>query len=149
MTVPTRRMRNASEPPRRHGLICASCGTYTVTAVDALFSNPRVGSPQRFCSPACRVAAWRRRQAGVGEAHHVSAPAGGHDASALATSTTTRSAVITPRARQKSMRSTISAVKKHPRNSSRDVTKKFLTDHPHAAGSGQAAIAQIAMNPLP
>ena len=68
MTGSTRGMRNASEPPRRRGLICASCGTYTVTAVDGLFSNPRVGSPQRFCSPACRIAVWRRRRAGVSEA---------------------------------------------------------------------------------
>ncbi len=60
-------MRNASDPPTRHGLTCASCGTFTVTAVEGLFKNPRVGSPQRFCSPACRAAAFRRRRAGATE----------------------------------------------------------------------------------
>ena len=60
------RMRNALEHGR-HGVTCASCGAFSVTAVDGLFSNPRVGSQQRFCSPACRVAAWRRRRAGVAE----------------------------------------------------------------------------------
>jgi hypothetical protein len=60
-------MRNASDPPARHGITCASCGAFTLTAIEGLFSNPRVGSPQRFCSPACRAAAWRRRQAGVTE----------------------------------------------------------------------------------
>jgi hypothetical protein len=60
-------IRNASEPPVRHGITCATCGTFTLTAIKGLFSNPRVGSPQRFCSPACRAAAWRRRQAAVPE----------------------------------------------------------------------------------
>ena len=63
------RMRDASEPLVRHGVTCASCGTFTftVTAIEGLFYNPPVGSPQRFCSPACRAAAWRRRRAGVTE----------------------------------------------------------------------------------
>jgi hypothetical protein len=60
-------MRNASDPPARHGITCASCGAFTLTAIEELFSNPRVGAPQRFCDPACRAAAWRRRQAGVHE----------------------------------------------------------------------------------
>lgn len=60
-------MRNAWEPLVRHGLTCASCGTFTVTAIEGVFYNPPVGSPQRFCSPACRAAAWRRRRAGVTE----------------------------------------------------------------------------------
>ena len=67
MNPPDDGMRNASERPPPHGFTCASCGTFTVTAVDGLFSNPRVGSQQRFCAPACRVAAWRRRRAGVAE----------------------------------------------------------------------------------
>jgi hypothetical protein len=60
-------MRDASPGPARRGFTCACCGHFTVTAVDGLFANPRSGSPARFCSPACRTAAWRRRQAGVGE----------------------------------------------------------------------------------
>lgn len=66
MTETTPGMRNASGPAR-HGVTCASCGAFSVTEVEGLFSNPRVGSPQRFCSPACRTAAWRRRRAGVTE----------------------------------------------------------------------------------
>ena len=64
---PTPTMRNASGPPDRQGLICACCGRLVVTAVDGLFANPTVGSPRRFCSPACRQAAWRRRAAQVAE----------------------------------------------------------------------------------
>ena len=68
MTIPAHHgMRNASEAPTRTGFTCASCGRYTVTAVEGHFANPRVGSTQRFCSPACRQAAWRRRQSGVSE----------------------------------------------------------------------------------
>jgi hypothetical protein len=61
------RMRDASPAPVRHGFICGCCGHFTVTAVEGLFSNPQPGSPARFCSPACRTAAWRRRRAGVPE----------------------------------------------------------------------------------
>jgi hypothetical protein len=60
-------MRNASPPPVRTGVTCVSCGAFRVIAVQGLFSNPKVGSPQRFCSPACRQAAWRRRRVGVAE----------------------------------------------------------------------------------
>ena len=60
-------MRNASEAPTRHGVTCAGCGAFTVTAIDGLFANPPVGSPRRFCSPACRAGAWRRRRGGVAE----------------------------------------------------------------------------------
>ena len=55
-------MRDASDPVRR-GYDCAACGRFVVTAVDGLFRNPPVGSPARFCGPACRQAAYRRRQA--------------------------------------------------------------------------------------
>ena len=69
-------MRNASrradhEPPgqepRRTSFTCACCGREIVTAIEGLFYNPPVGSERRFCDAACRVAAWRRRKAGVPE----------------------------------------------------------------------------------
>jgi hypothetical protein len=60
-------MRDASPTPARHGFTCACCGRFTVTGIDGLFTNPQPGSPARFCSPACRTAAWRRRRAGVPE----------------------------------------------------------------------------------
>jgi len=47
--------------------VCECCGHSTVTAVEGLFVNPKPGSPRRFCSPACRQAAYRRRRAGVNE----------------------------------------------------------------------------------
>ena len=60
-------MRNASPGPRRHTITCQCCGRTIVTAVEELFVNPAVGSPQRFCGAACRQAAWRRRRAGTPE----------------------------------------------------------------------------------
>jgi hypothetical protein len=60
-------MRDASESRQRFGFTCQSCRRFIVTGVEGLFSNPSVGSSQRFCSPACRQAAFRRRQAGVAE----------------------------------------------------------------------------------
>jgi hypothetical protein len=51
----------------RWGFTCQACGKLTVTAVDGLFTNPPRGSRQRFCSPACRQAAHRRRQAHTAE----------------------------------------------------------------------------------
>jgi hypothetical protein len=60
-------MRNASRPLEHEGFSCAVCGRVVITRVEGLFSNPKVGSPRRFCSPACRVAAHRRRQAGIPE----------------------------------------------------------------------------------
>ncbi len=60
-------MRDACEPPVREGFSCASCGRFNVTAVAGLFRQPRAGSPQRFCDPSCRQAAYRRRRAGVSE----------------------------------------------------------------------------------
>jgi hypothetical protein len=59
--------RNASSQPARSELTCACCGKTIITAIEGLYYNPPVGSPQRFCSPACRQAAWRRRRAGVDE----------------------------------------------------------------------------------
>jgi hypothetical protein len=38
-----------------------------VTTVEGVFSNPAVGSVQRFCSASCRQAAYRRRLSGVAE----------------------------------------------------------------------------------
>jgi hypothetical protein len=60
-------MRDASDRPAREVSRCDCCGRQTVTAVDGLFRNPKPGSPRRFCSPACRQAAYRRRRAGVAE----------------------------------------------------------------------------------
>jgi hypothetical protein len=60
-------MRNASDLPRRDGFTCEHCGRFCVTAIDGVFSNPKAGSARRFCDPACRQAAWRRRRAGVAE----------------------------------------------------------------------------------
>ncbi len=64
-------MRDASTPDAtpegREAFTCASCGHLTVTAIEGLFHNPQVGSPSRFCSAACRTAAWRRRRAGATE----------------------------------------------------------------------------------
>jgi hypothetical protein len=51
----------------RHGFTCQSCGQLVVTDVEGLFSNPERGSTQRFCTPACRQAAYRRRHAGTAE----------------------------------------------------------------------------------
>ena len=56
-----------SPNPHREGFTCASCRRFVVTAVTGVFANPKVGSPARFCSPACRTAAWRRRRIGVPE----------------------------------------------------------------------------------
>ena len=70
-------MRNASrtageqapnEEPSRTSFVCACCARTIVTAIEGLFYNPPVGSKRRFCDPACRQAAWRRRKAGVLEA---------------------------------------------------------------------------------
>ena len=68
-------MRNAStgpdpartQPPTPQGIVCAGCGHFSVHTVPGLFTNPQTGSPRRFCSPACRQAAHRRRRAGVPE----------------------------------------------------------------------------------
>lgn len=68
-------MRDALPPSAhgyaRYGGYCQACGHLVVTAVEGLFDNPRRGSEQRFCSPACRQRAYRRRRAQVEE----SAPA--------------------------------------------------------------------------
>lgn len=63
----TESMRDASDRPARTIVRCECCGTDTVITVEGLFSNPQPGSPRRFCSPACRQAAYRRRRAGVNE----------------------------------------------------------------------------------
>lgn len=47
----------------RHGYHCDACGRFVVTAIDGLFRNRPTGSPARFCGPACRQAAYRRRRA--------------------------------------------------------------------------------------
>ena len=60
-------MCDAYDRPVRTTFICDCCARTIVTAVEGLFRNPRTGSPQRFCSPACRQAAYRRRRADVAE----------------------------------------------------------------------------------
>lgn len=51
----------------RTGLTCQCCGRVIVISVEGLFQTPTHGSAQRFCDPACRQAAYRRRQADVPE----------------------------------------------------------------------------------
>ena len=60
-------MRDASDEPERRGFACQACGRFITTAIEGLFNNPAVGSTQRFCSPGCRQAAYRRRRAGAEE----------------------------------------------------------------------------------
>ena len=62
-------MRDAypDQPAHRTTFACTLCGRTTVTSITGLFHNPTTGSPRRFCSPACRQAAYRRRQAGAPE----------------------------------------------------------------------------------
>ena len=67
MTKVPERLRDASDRPARDVSRCECCGADTVIAVEGVFTNPRPGSPRRFCSPACRQAAYRRRRAGAGE----------------------------------------------------------------------------------
>ena len=52
---------------RRVGYICPPCGRFIATEVDGWSLRATRGSPPRFCSPSCRQAAYRRRQAGVAE----------------------------------------------------------------------------------
>jgi hypothetical protein len=61
-------MRDASDRPAPEGFTCPVCGRFIVTAIDGFWSTPTSGSPRRFCDPACRQAAYRRRRAGVTEA---------------------------------------------------------------------------------
>jgi hypothetical protein len=60
-------MRDASKRPDQQGFTCDSCGRFIVTAIDGLWQARNAGSPRRFCDPACRQAAYRRRQAGAAE----------------------------------------------------------------------------------
>ena len=52
---------------RRTGYVCPPCGRFIATEVEGLALRVGRGSPPRFCSPGCRQAAYRRRQAGVAE----------------------------------------------------------------------------------
>jgi hypothetical protein len=60
-------MRDASASPRREGFTCPVCGRFITTFLEGIYASPRSGSPRRFCTPACRQAAARRRAAGVPE----------------------------------------------------------------------------------
>ncbi len=51
----------------RYGFTCQACGCLIVTDVEGLFSTPTRGSTRRFCTPACRQAAYRRRRAAIAE----------------------------------------------------------------------------------
>ncbi len=48
---------------QRTGLRCQCCGRVIVLSVEGLFTTATRGSTQRFCGPACRQAAYRRRRA--------------------------------------------------------------------------------------
>ena len=60
-------MRDASQRPARELFRCQCCGREVVIAIEGLYRNPQPGSPRRFCDPACRQAAYRRRRAGAAE----------------------------------------------------------------------------------
>ena len=77
-------MRDASDHPARDIFRCECRGRDSVTAVEGPFTNPKPGSPRRFCSPACRQAAYRRRRAGVAESTTLQR-SGGRDRSLHAT----------------------------------------------------------------
>jgi hypothetical protein len=51
----------------RVGFVCPPCGRFVPTSVQGVVLRDGRGSPSRFCSPSCRQAAYRRRQAGVSE----------------------------------------------------------------------------------
>jgi len=53
--------------PARDGFTCPAYGQFIVTAVEGIWTTPTVGSPRRFCTPACRQAAYRWRRAGPPE----------------------------------------------------------------------------------
>jgi hypothetical protein len=59
-------------PPNSHGLertglYCQCCGLEIVLSVQDVFAHTPRGSARRFCDPACRQAAYRRRIANVEE----------------------------------------------------------------------------------
>lgn len=60
-------LRDASPEAGPEGFECLVCGRFIVTALEGFWRNPSVGSRRRFCDPACRQAAYRRRRAGVAE----------------------------------------------------------------------------------
>jgi hypothetical protein len=55
------------EAAQRAGFTCPPCGRFVLREVEGVVLRASTGSPSRFCSPACRQAAYRRRRAGVGE----------------------------------------------------------------------------------
>jgi hypothetical protein len=59
--------RGRAQTSKRAGFICPPCGRFVPTEVDGIVLRAGTGSPPRFCSPGCRQAAYRRRQAGVAE----------------------------------------------------------------------------------
>src|SRR3954468_4815493 len=111
-------MRDALPPtpaePARTGFVCPVCNRQIITGVAGLFHHPAHGSRQRFCSPACRQAAYRRRQANADETSplqhhggrgrsltnpnpegvHFQPSPGGPDSPAVDTVTSTRISVV-------------------------------------------------------
>ena len=64
----SRKVSPAGQPPAAvSGFVCPPCGRFIRTDLDGVLWQARCGSPPRFCSPGCRQAAYRRRQAGVAE----------------------------------------------------------------------------------
>lgn len=59
--------RRGSPEGQPAGFICPPCGRFVATDLDGVAWRARTGSLPRFCSPACRQAAFRRRRAGVDE----------------------------------------------------------------------------------
>lgn len=59
--------RRGSPEAQPAGFICPPCGRFVATDLDGVLWRGRTGSAPRFCSPACRQAGFRRRQAGVDE----------------------------------------------------------------------------------
>ncbi len=60
-------MRDASSRPPRQVFHCAACGREVLIWVEGIYARATVGSAHRFCDPACRQRAYRRRKAGVAE----------------------------------------------------------------------------------
>src|SRR5579875_1182692 len=73
-------VRGRRASPRPLGFVCPPCGRFVATVVEGVVSRAERGSPPRFCSPACRQAAYRRRRAGVAEDVPLQ-PTGGRDRS--------------------------------------------------------------------
>lgn len=79
-TSATGRSDKKASPGPRVGFVCPPCGRFIPTVIEGVVLRAGRGSPPRFCSPGCRQAAYRRRQAGVTEDVPLQ-PGGGRDRS--------------------------------------------------------------------